>query len=165
MSVDMNKTIAEASLDNLHDIIVPNAVGFFPLAPGWNVVICLLLTLLMYLAWKKYKHHRATLYKYEALKELDAYAKESKSNALALLALAKRVGMAAYGRQRIAKLSGDKWWHFMEAHSEVILSKDLRAEMDKLLYSTGYALHGKVYDDILQSVTLWVKTHRKDEDV
>ncbi len=34
MSVKMNQTIAEASLDNLHDIIIPPAIGFFPLAPG-----------------------------------------------------------------------------------------------------------------------------------
>ena len=48
MSTDMNKTIAEASLDNLHDIIMPDAVGLFPLAPGWVMVLLLLLALLFH---------------------------------------------------------------------------------------------------------------------
>ena len=48
MPVDMNKTIAQASLDNLHDIIVPDGVGFFPPAPGWIVVGLLLLALLFH---------------------------------------------------------------------------------------------------------------------
>ena len=52
MSVDMNKTIAEASLDNFHYIIVPDAVGYFPPAPGWYVLALLALALLFHLLYK-----------------------------------------------------------------------------------------------------------------
>ena len=72
MSVDMNQTIAEASLDNLHDIIVPDAVGFFPLAPGWYFVILLCLTLLFHFGWKSYVRYQKNQYRRDAEKELEA---------------------------------------------------------------------------------------------
>ena len=34
MAVELNATIAQASLDNLQDIVVPAAPDFLPLAPG-----------------------------------------------------------------------------------------------------------------------------------
>ena len=62
MSIDMNQTIAQASLDNLNDIIVPEAVGFLPLAPGWILVILLVLSLLFHFAYKAYIIIRCTTY-------------------------------------------------------------------------------------------------------
>ena len=58
MPIDMNQTIAEASLDNLNDIIVPDAVGFFPLAPGWVIVILLVLALLFHFAFMAYSRYK-----------------------------------------------------------------------------------------------------------
>ena len=66
MSAELNQTIVEASLDNLHDIIVPDAVGFFPLAPGWYIAFLLLLTLLFHFGYQKYKVYESEQYKRDA---------------------------------------------------------------------------------------------------
>jgi len=58
MPLDMNKTIADASLNNLHDIMVPAAVGFFPLAPGWYIVLLLFLSLLFHFATEWIATHK-----------------------------------------------------------------------------------------------------------
>ena len=160
MSVDMNKTISQASLDNLHDIIVPDAVGFFPLAPGWIIVGVLAITLLLHFVFKLYKQYQSTLYKREALRGLESYAKESRDEILALLALAKRVGIAAYGRTQIAKLSGESWWDFMEEHSKVKVGKELRAELSNLLYDSSKQYESSQYTTLKKLVTLWIRSHK-----
>jgi len=165
MPVDMNQTIAQASLDNLNDIIVPVAVGFFPLAPGWIILFFLALTLLFHSIFKAYKRYKKALYKREALKELESYTKESRDEIIALLMLAKRVAIAAYGRPQIAKLSGESWWNFMEQHSQVIVSKELRAELSDLLYDTAKQNDSSRHSALKDLVTLWIRTHKVSRDV
>ena len=165
MSVDMNKTIAEASLDNLHDIIVPEAVGFFPPAPGWYTVGLLCLALLFHFMVKRYKQYKKSEYKREALKELLTYEKSSKENVVALLTLAKRVGIAAFGRHEIVKLSDDSWWDFMEQHSKTKVDSQLRVALSKLLYDASYTWDNTLYEKTSTFVTVWIKTHKEDKDV
>jgi len=165
MSVDMNKTIAQASLDNLHDIIVPDAVGFFPPAPGWYVVALLFLALLFHFMVQSYKEYKKSLYKREALKELETYKKNSKEDVIALLSLAKRVGLAAFGRHKIAILSDDSWWNFMEQHSKAKVDAQEREALSKLLYDASYTMDNALYENTKAFVTLWIKTHKGGKDV
>jgi len=165
MSVDLNKTMAEASLDNLHDIILPDAVGFFPLAPGWVMVLLLLLALLFHFALQKYKQYKKSQYRREALKELTLYTQESKEHTIALLSLAKRVGIAAYGRKVVAKFSGNSWWDFMEKHSKTKMNTELREEIDTLLYDASYTTNSALHDNVAECVSLWIKTHKVKKDV
>ena len=165
MLVDMNKTIAEASLDNLHDIVVPEAVGFFPPSPGWTIVLLLLLALLFHTLVKAYKRYKRSLYRREALKELDTYRQHSTKNASSLLLLAKRVAIAAYRREVIAKLYDDTWWDFMEKHSKAKVSPESREDIEKLLYDETYTMNNTLHDTIITFVTLWIRTHKRQSDV
>lgn len=165
MSVDMNKTIAEASLDNMHDIILPDAVGFFPLAPGWYIVLALVVALLFHFAVKTYKHYKRSLYRREALKEFHSYKEKDIKSAIALILLAKRVGMSAYGRENIANLSEDSWWDFMQQHSKSKVSTEERKNISKLLYDDTYEMQSREYDTIKQFVLLWINSHKEQRDV
>jgi len=165
MSVDMNKTIAEASLDNLHDIIIPDAVGYLPPAPGWYVLGLLVLALLFHFSMGFYKRYKKSLYRREALDELGSYEEQGKEVTLHLLTLAKRVAITAYGREEIAKLSGDRWWDFMEQHSKVKVSKELRAQIANLLYNKAYDTNSVDYSATKDFVTLWIQTHKVSEHV
>ena len=161
----MNKTIAEASLDNLHDIIIPDAIGFFPPAPGWVMLGLLLLALLFHFAMRFYMRYKKSLYRREALEELDRYKGENKEETLQLLSLAKRVAIVAYGREESATLTGESWWNYMEQHSKVNISKALRDEMSKLLYDETYESNSSHYTDIKVFVTEWIKTHKVEHHV
>ena len=165
MSADMNQTIAEASLDNLHDIITPEAVGIFPWAPGWNILFLLLLALLFHFGVKRYALYQKEVYKREALKELKRYGQKSRGNTLAILALAKRVAISAYGREEVAHLHDDRWWDFMEKHSEVHLPSVLRKDISTLLYSDGFVVDDSLYDTLFTLVKGWTETHRVEENV
>jgi len=161
----MNKTIAEASLDNLHDIIVPEAIGYFPLAPGWYILGLLVLALLFHFSMHLYKQYQKSLYKREALAELAHHNAEGKDEVIHLLTLAKRVAISAYGREKIAKLSGESWWDFMEEHSQAKVSKALRVEIDNILYDKTYESNASDETSIRAFVTRWIKTHKVTKDV
>jgi len=161
----MNQTIVEASLDHLHDIIVPEAVGYFPLAPGWVVLVLLALALLFHFAIQIYAKYKKSLYRREGLKELESFTEQSQEETVELLSLAKRVAIAAYGRETIAKLSADSWWDFMEKHSKVKVSSQLRKNIAKILYDKSYESNHQDYNAIKTFVTLWIKTHKGIKDV
>ena len=161
----MNKTIAEASLDNLHDIIIPDAIGFLPPAPGWYILGLLLLALLFHFTLRFYARYKKSLYRREALEELDRYQGENKEETLQLLSLAKRVAIVAYGREESATLTGESWWNYMEAHSKVNISKELRDEMSRLLYDEAYESDSAHYRAIKAIVTEWIKTHKVEHHV
>ena len=160
MSVDMNRTIAEASLDNLNDISVPSLVGFFPLAPGWYIVFLLIVALLFHFAYKRYKSYEKEQYRRDAEEELEALNDKNRDNTIALLSLAKRVGISAYGRETIVPLNRDAWWDFMEEHSNATVNSETRASIEKLLYEEGVAFDVCVFDAVFLMVSQWIETHK-----
>jgi len=164
MSVDMNRTLSEASLDNLHDIIVPEPAGLFPMAPGWIVLILLFLTLLFHFGWQRYIAYRKEQYRREALEELQALKEPGREHTLTLLSLAKRTGISAYGREHVARLSDDAWWDFMQLESKAEVSDSLREVLTQFLYSDK-DLDNKTYQSLLKVVETWIKTHKGPSDV
>ena len=160
MSVEMNKTIAEASLDNLHDIVLPEAVGLFPLAPGWYILLLLFLTLLFHFALKDYRNYKKEQYRRDAFEVLAGLEQKNRANTLALLSLAKRVGLSAYGREDIAILNGDDWWDFIEEHSQAKVGSALRKEIQILLYQDAATFSESTFDAVLGFVTEWIATHK-----
>ena len=165
MSLDMNRTLAEASLDRMHDIIVPDAVGFFPPTPGWYILLLLLLALLFHLTWQACKRYKAEAYRREALQEITTYSEPSRKNALALLSLAKRTGITVYGREKIAPLLDDAWWDFVEEHSEATIDAVLREGVRSMLYDADSALTDAMFERLYETVSTWIKSHREVQNV
>ena len=85
---------------------------------------------------------------------------KNRANTIALLDLAKRVGIVAYGREAIVKLHRDEWWDFMEAHSKVSVNLDIRESIAKLLYEENIAFDDSVYDAVFLMVSQWIETHK-----
>lgn len=165
MPMDMNKTVAEASLDNLHDIIVPEAVGVFPLSPGWYILFILCISILFHFAYKYVKRYKKTLYKREALLELEQITSAEKEDSIGLLSLSKRVAIHVYGRREIAKLSGDSWWDFMQEHSTVKVEQALRQKLEVSLYKDGTTLSHADFNTVADIVKEWIVTHKVAKDV
>ncbi len=164
MSVDMNETIAQASLENLHDIIVPDAIGVFPLASGMVIALLLLISLLFHFIVVAYKHYRANQYKRDALSQLQYASSPSRENLLILLSLAKRVGIFVYGRDTVAPLSGKSWWTFMQEHSQARIDDSLEIEMNGFLYDDKKVMHNKSFQAVFSFVKSWIETHKVNLD-
>ncbi|MEN8189202.1 MAG: DUF4381 domain-containing protein [Thermodesulfobacteriota bacterium] len=107
-----------ASLQNLHDIVIPPPVPWWPPAPGWYGLFFCLLLAAGWLIAKGYRTYRANGYRREALNILDNLELEHQHNGPTVLPrlaqLIKRTAIGAYGRPRVASLSGDRWLRFLD---------------------------------------------------
>jgi hypothetical protein len=93
-----------ASLDNLREIIFPPPVPWWPLAPGWWILLGLLTLLGVTAAFRAWRTWRANAYRRAALRELAAGG-----SVAAIAEILKRTALVAYPRTDVASLSGSAW--------------------------------------------------------
>ena len=99
----------------LRDLHLPDPVGWWPLAPGWWVIIALAAAGFAWLAWRWYRAWQADAPRRHALRELariEAAYREHRNPVELGKALSEllRRGMLAYApRAEVAGLSGEAW--------------------------------------------------------
>jgi Domain of unknown function (DUF4381) len=105
------------SLENLHDVLAPVPLPWWPPAPGWFIVGLALLILLGYGLIRAIRGWQSNSYRREALKLLE----KGDDSAAELPALVKRVALSVYPRERVASLTGEQWLAFLDrtGHTEV----------------------------------------------
>ena len=107
-------------LANLRPMHLPDAVSWWPPAPGWWVLAALALMALCLLGWWLLRRWRKLAFRREAVKELDqlleCYQTDGDNRAFvqAVNALIKRTALASEDRQRVSGLSGDAWLNFLQ---------------------------------------------------
>jgi len=104
----------------LRDIHLPESIGWWPLAPGWWVLIALAFAGLLYLLYRQYLKWRWNAARRIALAELARIRRDYEQGADAL-ALSKalsellRRSMLAYApRGEMAGLTGDRWLNWLD---------------------------------------------------
>ena len=104
----------------LRDIHLPDAVSWWPPAPGWWLLLGLV-ALLVFAAlrrWRRGRGRRAALC--HARRELAAIRRtfrlrpDQAGLARALSALLRRLAMSLYGRRAAAALTGEDWLAFLD---------------------------------------------------
>jgi hypothetical protein len=141
---------------NLREIAPPEPVSMLPQAPGWYLLAGLLATGLLWLLWRAYMRWRVNAYRREALKELNAI--EGASAIAALPSLLKRTALAAYPRERVASLTGDRWLSFLDGTvGAEEFSRDPGRSIATLAYSPSpEADHRK----LIELARRWIRRHR-----
>ena len=159
-----------ASLVNLHDIVVPAPVPFWPLAPGWYGVGWMLLIVLVGFTWWLIRQWRANRYRRAALAELDQLeaAVHDPFRRVAALGelpvLVKRVALVAWPRQAVASLSGPSLLEFLDATGPTQALKFQNGPgtcLSTLAYNprTAAALDDERIAPLFGAVRAWVKRH------
>lgn len=124
-------------LSDLKDIHYPASVSWWPLAPGWYLLIALLIGLLIvgviYFigAYKKYKLRRIVLQELANLRQQNT----DKNIAAELSILLKRVAITYYPAHEVASLNGHAWLTFLDTHGKTTAFSQ---GVGKLLLSSPY---------------------------
>ena len=161
----MEHNSTATSLNLMHDIIVPPAVSFWPLAPGWYTLALLLSAYILYLGLKLLAKYRVNIYRREALQELGSLAKSERTEEIArLLKLMKRVALQHFGRERVASLNDVPWWEFVEKHSKVEMDNALRILIQEVLYSSDVEVSKESVEKMRSLTKLWINTHGASDD-
>ena len=106
-------------LANLQPLRAGEAIDWWPLAPGWWVLLAIAIALLFALALHLRRRHQRNAYRRIALAQLQALhtAYTSEQNASDYLsrlnALLKSVALRAYPREQVASTYGVQWRNFL----------------------------------------------------
>lgn len=106
-------------LANLEPLRQGELIGWWPLAPGWWMLLALVIALLVVLAYYLHRRYKRNAYRRMALVQLQslhaAYnAQHNASDYLSQLnALLKSVALRAYPREQVAAAHGLQWRNFL----------------------------------------------------
>lgn len=107
------------ALAQLKDIHLPPPVGWWPLAPGWYVLMVFIFILIAVLTAALYKRHLNARPKKHALALLKTYSAQYEKDHNAQLAsariseLLKRVALVYFPRHQVASIHGTTWIEFL----------------------------------------------------
>lgn len=158
--------MSPTSLENLHDIVVPPAVSWWPLAPGWYALAAVVGILGLWGLLRLWRRRQRNRYRVLALAELASIrAEEPDAEILGsyLMALLKRTALAAYPRAEVAATSGKAWWQYLdECDVEARFAPGPGASLERLAYRGGRGGEWAPddFEKTVAAVEGWIRHHR-----
>jgi len=115
----LNQTQADP-LSELRDIHLPEPVNPWPVAPGWWILLLLILISLVFgirfllRRWRSNRYRRNGLIKLQQLQETYARDQDPQQYLLRFSELMKRIALVCFPREQVASLSGEEWVAFLD---------------------------------------------------
>ena len=134
-------------LNQLKDVHTPDAIGWWPPAPGWWMVAILLIGIVTALCYFLGKRHRHLAYKREAQTELERIQSHFQQQADAhtvlrdLSELLKRTCITRFGRDEVAGLSGEEWLQFLDKTGN---TQQFSRGVGRVLVQEKYSRHPEI---------------------
>lgn len=152
---------AQQLLSQLNDVITPGEISVWPLAPGWWILILLVVSALVGAVLWLYKRHKASLYRRAAIQQLIKLKFENHPNFIAQNSvLLKRVVLSCAPRARahVGQLHGQAWVDFLNACCPEPVFK---GETANALASAQYQANTDLdLASLKTQVLAWVKNHK-----
>ena len=145
-----------ASLQNLHDIIMPQPAPWWPPAPGWYVVLSLLIIFLLLLIIRGILRYRKKAYRRVALAALDKTSEGPEKLAF-IAALLKRTALAAYPREQVASMAGKAWVRWLSVTSGLDIPVQVRDALQHDVYGVAPVTDTQALTDFAAQ---WIRRHR-----
>lgn len=149
-----------------HDIIEPAPIGWWPLAPGWWLVMALLLiTLGIAVRWY-WRRQRALAPLRQATRELQhirtqwQQQQDARASTAALSALLKRVARHYYPHDEVAALTGARWQDFLIRTGAGAFNADSAAALSRF-YQQRDATAAAELTPTLIAADDWLQAQRK----
>lgn len=163
------KTPDPASLQNLNDIVLPEAATWWPLANGWYFLFGLLLVFLAWFIYTSIQHRIKNRYRRAALHQLHLLAQEvnktgKRDSVLRQIPiLLKRTALTAYPRRQLASLTGKSWHDFLNSKSGTPwFTESICHSLDHISYSVGNldTVDAEAVSELLKACKHWLKHHQ-----
>jgi len=157
----MRNTEAPAgSLQNLHDIVMPAAVGWWPVAPGWYLLAAAMAAGLLWAGIRSLRRYRRDRYRRAALRELERIRRDGPDGQpeTEIARLLKQTALAAWPRVQVASLSGANWSGFLV---QTGASEADARRLENLAYRR---LKGgaRELEQLCAAAEQWIRKHRRE---
>jgi hypothetical protein len=158
-----------ASLQNLHDIVMPSPAPWWPPAPGWYLVFSGAAVVAAWFCWQRFRQWRADAYRRASLNELarikgliDSGEREPAMRKLP--ELIKRTAMSVWPREQVAAMSGTGWLKFLDETGNMnAFSQGDGGLLAEMAYAGDNKLQ-EIPDDriqyLMQIIEKWIREHR-----
>lgn len=143
---------SSTSLDRMHDIVVPTPIPWWPPAPGWYVVIAILVGGLVVSGCLLFQRWRAHAYRRQAVQELAA-----STTVAEVSEVLRRTALVIASRTEVANQVGAKWPDWLAEHAEVTMSERVRGQLTR----GAYARREDAEDvrELKDYSVRWIKSH------
>jgi hypothetical protein len=149
----------------LREMQIPDAIGWWPLAPGWwlllLLVVCGIAVVFFYLRKKLRDPKRYALAELKVICERYQSSQDKSSLLIESNTLLKRLAITLYPRRRVARLSGQDWREFL-AKSATIPLDDIPTIMVTGPYQQIVEFDT---DDLMLFCKRWLKAVKGEADV
>lgn len=157
-----------ASLQRMHDVVGPEPIAWWPLAPGWYALIlfciaCVVVGLVvLVLRWYRNRYRRIAI---QQLNQLRAKLDDQTGRGMVLADLSqlvKRTLLAAWPRDQVASLSGESLLHFLDQTGN---TRDFAKGAGKVLATAAYRttteseMTSTQTDELFRAVGNWIRGH------
>lgn len=146
-------TDSPTSLDRLHDLSLPPEVSWWPMAPGWYVVLGTALLLVLVLAFRTWKRWRANAYRRAALRELSTM-----QSAPEIATLLRRTALAVAPRDLVATKTGPDWLDWLSAQDRNPMPEEVRRQLTAGVYAPPCKQDSVV--SLRNYAARWISHHR-----
>jgi hypothetical protein len=143
-----------AALNKLHDFYRPSPVPWTPQTIGWYVVFGIVALLLLWFAVREVRRWMRNRYRREALRELSSTSPEQ------LSALLKRTALAAWPREQVASLSGDRWLSFLVESSAIHSFQESPGNRIEVAALAAASLSAEEQHHLKDLAAQWIRRHR-----
>ncbi len=160
------------SLDNLHDIVEPAAISWWPPATGFWILLALLLVWMIATGLRFWIRYRRNSYRREALVLLKQITpglqpEQTRGSALAEVAvLLKRTALSTYPREDVAELSGEEWLAFLDRSGHTSRFSDgTAAILGNISWQpqAGANLSDQNLKELINTVQHWINHHHRQK--
>jgi len=145
-------------LNRLRDIQQPDGLHIWPLAPGWWLLMLLLLASVAFglmLLYRKRAMRRAALKELARLKRRFQTDANVTALAMGLSILLRRVALACDSRQQVAGLTGRDWLNYLDLKGK---TRDFSIGPGRQLCTAPYGdASGMKPEALLSLVRRWIK--------
>ncbi len=146
--------------DQLHDIILPDPIGWWPLAASIWVMLIIILGILIGLAayfWHRYQQHS---YRRMAIADLKKQAETNKDTELLqqLNATLKQVAITTYGRHQVASLTDEAWLDFLASKAQFV-PQPTNIKQLVHYYAADTQLSAAERQRLIHYTEQWIKEH------
>ena len=151
-------------LATLRDIHLPEPISWWPIAPGWYLLILVLIAVIAILVYFVRCSYRNGQAKRKALELLHRYEQDyqreanSQLTSLRVSELLRRVALVYFPREEVAGLRGEAWLAFLTRTSKKIDFKALDDYLLVLPYQPAEAIDLK---PLFSKVKQWIKQRGK----
>jgi len=152
-------------LDQLRDIHLPEAISWWPPAPGWWILALASCALLAWLLRSLYRRYQAKHYRRQALVQLQQLqtGTDAQEQLRALFVVLKQTANCAYPNRQPSSLAIEPFVDFLRFSCEKAVFGQSKLELQSLLYAQQTGEQSANLESLFEDASTWIKDHTTDD--